>query len=337
VYVSTPEIKQISGIVGSGLSVPTEAKAQLVDVIAAIAPHLPIQSDLPELAAHINTIAADPCIYAHLLPLQTGLRLQFLVRPLADGNWYMPAKGSANLLGEQSGVPVQAARDLTQEQRQLQAIIDGCPAISEYADGDTENADGEWQFDEPEACLELLTQLKAQEGELLQLVWPEGERFRLKGSRSLQQMRLTIKKQGEWFVAGGEISLDDGRVIALRELLQIAQNNSSGRFLKIGENDYLALTDSFRKRLAELQQFGDFAGKDGVRIHALAAPALAELAQEVGDLQADAAWRAQIENSINSPRLNPRCLALYKQNYVITNYSVINGWRVSRIGAWVPA
>jgi hypothetical protein len=69
-----------------------------------------IHSDLPELAAHI-ALAADQTMFAHLLPLQEGLRVQ-LMRPLADGGWFQPGKGAVNVLGEQAGVPVQASRDL---------------------------------------------------------------------------------------------------------------------------------------------------------------------------------------------------------------------------------
>lgn len=288
VYASSPEIKQIAGILGAGLTVPTVAKAQLVDVIAAIAPHLAIHSDLPELAQHISTIAANPTLFAHLLPLKDGLRLQILVRPLADGGWFAPGKGSANVLGEQEGVAVQASRSLKDELKSFKQVIATCSALEQ-----AEENDEEWQLQDPELCLELLGQLKALPEGVLELVWPEGERFRLKGSRSLQNMRLTIKKQGEWFVAGGELTLDDGRVLALRELMHLAEG-ATGRFLKLGENDYLALTDNFRKRLDELRALSDLVGKDGVRINPLAAPALAELAAEVGDLQADSAWREQV-------------------------------------------
>lgn len=288
VYTSSPEIKQITGILGRGLTVPVTAKAQLVDVIAAIAPHLAIHSDLPELAAHITTLAADQTMFAHLLPLQEGLRVQLLMRPLADGGWFQPGKGAANVLGEQAGVPVQASRDLQQEKWLMQFVLDACPALAH-----AEESGQEWQLQHPEQCLELLEQLRAVPADRLQLVWPEGERFRLKGSRSLQNLRLTIKKQGEWFVAGGELSLDDGRVLALRELLQMA-GSARGRFLQLGENDYLALTDSFRKRLDELRALGESGGVDGIRLNALAAPALAELAAEAGELEADAAWREQM-------------------------------------------
>jgi len=288
VYTSSPEIKQITGILGRGLTVPSTAKAQLVDVIAAIAPHLAIHSDLPELAAHMKSVDADQTLYAHLLPLQEGLRLQLLVRPLADGGWFSPGKGAANVLGEQNGVPVQASRNLKSEALHLQHVINACPSLVSAEDNGQE-----WQLQHPEQCLELLGELKALPDTTLQLIWPEGERFRLKGSRSLQNLRLTIKKQGEWFVAGGEISLDDGRVLALRELLQMAES-TRGRFLKLGDNDYLALTESFRQRLDELRALGELTGKDGVRVNALAAPALAALAEEVGELKADAAWREQV-------------------------------------------
>ena len=296
VYAVSAEIRQIAGILGHGLAVPANAKAQLVQVIAAIAPHLAIHSDLPELASHIAAIPADTTLYAHLLPLQAGLRLQLLMRPLTDGGWYAPGKGSANVLGEQAGKAVQASRDLAAEKARLQQVLLACPAL-QAAQQDQDGGsvqEQEWQLAEPQDCLELLSELKALPADTLQLVWPEGERFRLAGNRSLAQMKLGIKQQGEWFVASGSITLDDGRVLALRELLQLA-TQSNGRFLKLGEHDYLALTESFRKRLAELNAFGEASGKDGVRISLLAAPALAELAGEVGELKADSAWREQVK------------------------------------------
>ncbi|MFC0348867.1 DEAD/DEAH box helicase [Undibacterium danionis] len=287
-FSSSPEIKQIAGILGAGLTVPSAAKAQLVDVIAAIAPHLSIHSDLPELAQHMHTVAADGTLYAHLLPLKQGLRVQILVRPLAESGWFTPGKGAAHVLGEHDGKPVQANRDLTQEKNALQSLLKNCPAFTE-----AEESNNEWQWQEPEQCLELLTQLKAIPEDQLQLVWPEGERFRLQGQRGLGNLRLSIKKQGEWFIAGGEISLDDGRILALRELLQMAAT-SKGRFLKLGDNEFLALTDAFRKRLDELRLFGEASGKDGVRLNPLAAAAMADLAAEAGELKADQAWREQV-------------------------------------------
>ncbi|MBR7784478.1 hypothetical protein, partial [Undibacterium luofuense] len=126
---------------------------------------------------------------------------------------------------------VQVSRRLDEEKRLLQRCVQACPAL-----GVAGSDHNEWQLQEPEQCLELLTELKQLESEGVELVWPEGERFRLKGSRSMDNLRLTIKRQGEWFVAGGDVVLDDGRVLALRELLQMAESGK-GRFLKIGDQD----------------------------------------------------------------------------------------------------
>ncbi|WP_203569865.1 MULTISPECIES: DEAD/DEAH box helicase [Deefgea] len=288
VYQINPDIRQIAGIIGAGLLVPSAAKPQLVGAITSIAPHIAIHSDLPELAAHIDAIAANSMIYAHLLPLNEGLRLQFLVRPLQDGGWFIPGKGTSNILGEVDGKTVQAERDLKAEKANLSYIINYCTAL---AHGESDGQ--EWQIDAPEDCLELLMQLRRLPSDQIELVWPEGERFRLKATKSLANMKLGLKQQGDWFVVNGEVKLDDGKVLQLRQLLELL-DASPGRFLKLGDNDYLALTDSFRKRLEELYAVAEPSGADGFKVNLLASGALTELANEVGELEADAAWRNHI-------------------------------------------
>ncbi|HNG59288.1 MAG TPA: DEAD/DEAH box helicase, partial [Cellvibrionaceae bacterium] len=287
-YSISSEIKQIASVIGNGLSVPSAAKEQLVAALKAIAPHISIHSDLPELSAQIPSQPADATLYAHLLPLNEGLRLQFLQRPLSEGSWFLPGRGPANVVGEVAGAPIQAVRDLSAEKTHLGQILAACPSLAEAQQMEDQP---EWHLEHPEACLELLSELKARPE--VTLVWPQGERLRIKGNRSLSNLSLSVKKKGEWFEADGTISLDDGRVMALRELLQLA-STSTGRFLKLGESDYLALTNSLRKRLQELNAFAETTGKGGLRINPLAAPALAELAREVGSLEADDAWRQQV-------------------------------------------
>ena len=328
IYPSSPEIKQIASILGKGLSIPENAKKQLVAVIAAIAPHLAIHSDLPELAQHIAKIDVNTTLYAHLLPLKDGLRIQFLVRPIPDGSWFSPAKGSVNVIGEYQGKAVQTRRHLQQEQEQLDALMASCPSLA-LAE---QNAQ-EWEFGHPETCLEILSELnnfQALPNNNLELVWPEGERFRIKSTRQLSQLNLSIKKQGEWFVAGGEIQLDDGKIIALRELLKLV-NGATGRFIPLGENNFLALTDSFKKRLQELNAFSEIS-KDGVRINHLAAPMLADFAAEVGDLHADAAWKAHVtklDNLSNFVPQLPSTLQATLRDYQLEGFQ----W-LSRLAHW---
>ncbi|WP_157314670.1 DEAD/DEAH box helicase [Chitinibacter sp. GC72] len=287
VYRITPDITQIAGILGKGLTVPSEAKPQLVEAITAIAPHITIHSDLPELSAHIDSVAANPLIYAHLLPIESGLRLQFLVRPLPESGWFIPGKGAANVLGELEGKTVQAQRDLKAEKKAHQFILGHCTALAEAI-----SSDNDWQLDTPELCLELLAQLRELPAGQVELVWPEGERFRLKASRAMSQLKMGIKQQGDWFVVNGEITLDDGKVLQLRQLLSLL-DGSPGRFIQLGEHDYLALTDNLRRRLEELRALSEDS-KDGLKVNLLASGALSELTAEAGEVQADKEWQAHL-------------------------------------------
>lgn len=332
IYRNSAELKQISAILGTGLAVPLQAKAQLVDVITAIAPHLNIHSDLPELAQHLISVEADPCLYVHLLPLKEGLRLQILVRPLAEGSWLAPGRGAAHVLGERDHKAVQASRDLAQETARVEQLLKQCPSFTEL-----DMHHQEWQCQEPQLCLELLSQLKDyaeqinQGGEQIQLIWPEGERFRLKGKRSVADLRLQIKKQGEWFIADGEIALDDGRVLALRELLQLSEQSQS-RFLRLGEQDFLALNERFQKQLEELRRYAEVDAKNQIRINPLAADTLTELANEAGSLQADKAWQAhqqKIESLANFVPALPTTLQAQLRDYQIEGYQ----W-LARMAHW---
>lgn len=289
VYPISRELRKIADIVGQGLSVPASAKAQLIEAVSAIAPLLPIHSDIPELTGHLDQEPADTRLYAHLLPLAEGVRLQLLVRPLADGSWFRPGQGAENLLGEREGKPLQVCRDLAGERHALQQVLESCPGLAN-ADSDGQ----EWQLDQPQHALQLLSELHALDGELLHCIWPEGERMRIKARPGLTQLKLGLRQQGDWFVLQGNITLDDGRVLQLKELMELLKA-SPGRFLRLNERDWLALDDSLRKRLDELAHLTDRINDQGLRLSTLTSPLLASLAQEVGQFDADASWQTHLE------------------------------------------
>lgn len=289
VYPISRELRQITDIVGHGLSVPQTAKAQLMEAVSAIAPLLPIHSDIPELSGHLDREPADTRIYAHLLPLAEGLRLQLLVRPLADGSWLRPGQGAENLLGERDGKPLQVCRDLPGERRDLEQVLQRCPGLAN-ADSDGQ----EWQLDQPQDALQVLSELHALDGAQLQCIWPEGERMRIKARPGLKQLQLGMRQQGDWFVLQGQITLDDGKVLQLRQLLELLKA-SPGRFLKLDERDWIALDDRLRKRLDELEHLADRISDQGLRLSPLTAPLLASLEQEVGEFQADKNWQAHLD------------------------------------------
>ncbi len=289
VYPINSDLRQIARIIGDGLRVPPSGKAQVIEAVAAVAPLLPIHSDLPELTAQVEHEPADTRLYAHLLPLAEGLRLQLLVRPLAESSWFRPGLGAQNVLGERDGKPLQVARDLAGERQALQRVLDACPGLAN-ADSDGQ----EWQLDQPQEALQVLGELHALDGSLVHCVWPEGERMRIKGRLKPDALKLGLRKQGDWFILQGEIAFDDGKVLQLRQLLELLKT-SPGRFLKLDERDWLALDETLRKRLDELAHLADRVTDQGLRLSPLTAPLLAGLATEVGEFKADKNWQAHLE------------------------------------------
>lgn len=289
IYTLNSDLRQIGKIIGDGLNVPLSGKAQLIDAISAIAPLLPIHSDLPELAAHVDHELANQRLYAHLLPLAEGLRLQLLVRPLAESSWFRPGQGAQNVLGERDGKPLQVSRDLAGERQALQQVLQACPGLANaHTDGH------EWQLDQPQDALQVLGELHALDGNQVLCVWPEGERMRLKGRLKLNDLKLGLRKQGDWFLLQGEIEFDDGKVLRLRQLLELLKA-SPGRFLKLDERDWLALDETLRKRLGELAHLADRVTDQGLRLTPLSTPILAGLAGEVGEFTADKSWQAHLQ------------------------------------------
>lgn len=287
VYLVSEDVRQIAAIVGKTLSVPLQGKQQLVSAITSIAPLLPIHSDLSELAEHIDSIPADGKLYAHLLPLEAGLRLQLLVRPLASGGWYPPGHGMGSLLGEQDDKPLQIIRDLAAEHAALYNVLATCPLLQEV------ETDGrEWLISEPQMALTLLSQLQTLDSNLLQCIWPEGERMRIRSRGETSQMRFSLQSHGGWFELSGNLTLDDGKVVQLRQLLSLLQE-SRGRFVSLGDGDWLALSETLRKQLEQLSLLASHVRKNSLRLHALTAPFLTELQSTAGGFHADATWQTQ--------------------------------------------
>ena len=160
--------------------------------------------------------------------------------------WFPPGRGGEIISGEQDGQAVQTQRDLQHERKKQQLVLHSCPLLA-----DTEQDGAEWQFTEPQDALDALTQLRSTDNQLLECVWPEGERLRLSGRRDMQSLTLNVRRHGEWFALSGGLTLDDGRVVELRQLLKLLQE-SKGRFIRLGEEDWLALDNQLRQRLQQI-------------------------------------------------------------------------------------
>ncbi|MER3475659.1 MAG: helicase [Leptolyngbya sp. ERB_1_2] len=295
----TPEHRRISEILGSKnqLDVPAIAKDQVLAAIHAISGLVTVHSDIGG-GVSAEEVPADPTPNIHLLPAGTGLKVAVLVRPFArGGSYYRPGIGGETVIAEVDGKRLQTTRNLKQERKLAEDAIADCHTLDDY-----EEEDGEWWIEDPEACLELLLELQ-ELGDRAIISHPEGEKFRIRKQVGLGDFQLRIQRQRDWFAANGEIKLDEDSVLEMQRLLELLGQTPS-RFIRLEDGQFLALTQEFRKRLDDFRAIAETHGK-GARFHPLAAVAIEDWIDEVGELEADRYWQEHIKKLKEVEALDP--------------------------------
>ncbi|MBU0501012.1 MAG: hypothetical protein KJ558_14840, partial [Gammaproteobacteria bacterium] len=285
-YKLTSTLLQLHGILGDkGLLVPKEAEASLRRTIESLAPMITIQSDIGGMD-NATEVAADPRIHLHLLPWGKGLRLLMRVRPFGEiGPFFPPGAGRANLITEVDNQVLKTLRNLKQERKQAEALLQECPALAGW-----EDPEDDLLLDEPESCLEALGQLH-ELGDRIELTWPEGERLRITRQTGQNSLFLQVSHSGDWFELGGKVQVNEGLVLSLRQLLEL-NRSAVGRFIPLADGQYLTLARQFQKRLETLAAIAE-TDKRGLKVGALAGLLLEELIEEAGEAETDEHWQRQ--------------------------------------------
>ena len=320
------EHRRIGAIVGESLVVPLEAEVRVLQAIGAISSIVTVQSDIGASAADIERITADGRLHVHLLPYHQGLRMRILVRPLPDtGAYYAPGSGAERVIADFNGVRTEARRDLNAEREAERQLVASCPAL-EGAEEEHE----EWLLGAPLHCLELVSQLQELDPERVVIAWPEGEPFRVSKKVSASAVRLNIKRDKDWFAANGEIVVDENRVLDLRHLLDKVRS-SEGRFVALGDNQFLALSHELHRRLTDLAAYTD-ADQEALRVHPLASFALEELALEAGSVDVDKAWRSHLKKMAESAEYVPQLPSTLQAE--LRDYQVEGFEWLARLAHW---
>lgn len=314
-----PAHREIARILGrEGLKVPQGAEARLLEGLAAVAPMVTVHSDIVGDDSTAEIIAADARPHLHLSPFAAGLTLELRMHPFGDSALQlMPGQGRATLLTEIAGRAVRCTRDLNEELTAARAVLDACPAL-------TDNESWGWAVDDLEQALTTLEQLHSL-GDAVVLDWPEGKRIGLSAEVQMAQLRVKIEQEGDWLDLQGELRLDSGRILLMQELLDLAAG-AKGRFVPLGERDFLILSQALRRKLDGLRSLTD----DG-RFHPLAAPAIAEAIDGM-TLDADATWQGLLDRLAAVQELEPQIPSTLQAE--LRDYQ-IDGYRwLARLAHW---
>jgi len=301
-YEATPEQRRIAGIIGNGLTIPPEAEQQLTAAVTAVAPHVMVQSDLATASAEALTIEADSRLHILLRPLADGVQVELRYRPFGEqGPLFQAGQGGSTVITEVGGKKLHCLRDLAREKRQYKLLMDQCSTFDLY-DQDHDC----WRIENPDGTLELLEELHQAlqaEPDAFVLQWPEGERFKLRGSASWQRLKLSLSSGKDWFSLEGELAAGEDLVLSLQRLLELG-SSQKGRFIQLAEGEFLALTDEFRRRLDDLLRLTERHGKEH-RVPFLSAPLLDEAVAGTAGLKADKRWKQALERFYEAQALQP--------------------------------
>ncbi len=291
-------IAQITG--KDGIVVPKGASEQVLTAIGNISSFMTVHSAIAADISHrkSNNIAfvdADSSIYMHLIPYGTGFRLEMFVKPFIEGGHYLkPGQGVENIMAEVNGRRLQTKRNLALEEDKARDIEELCPILDLAIDMEQEN-DREWHLYDPDDCLQALMELQEIRDKVV-IEWPEGEKLSITQTASVENLNLKIRTNRQnWFAMSGQLTLDQGKVIELKELLS-KMKSASGRFIEIGDGQFVALTQEFRKRLEDMNLFSEPSeeGRENeILVHPLAALQLEELT-DLAQTHADTGWKEQL-------------------------------------------
>jgi len=285
-----------------GLVVPFDAKEHVINIIRHAKASIPINSDIDD--DNIPVIAGDTTCCVHMFQVAGGsMKLNLWIKPFGDhGHYYRAGHGQVNIIASiatenNEKTKQKVVRNFTQELASTKTLIKNCATLKEF-----DEKNDEWYFDATETCLEVLLELEEyKQKHALNIEWPKGETFKLKQKVSYKNLSMSIKGERDWFEYDGEVKLDHGLTLSMKSLLDSFENKQNhGRFVKLADGEFIALTEKFKKHLEDLKAISE-----GNRVYRLSTEVLRNLADDDAQVNGDKTWKAHLKKLQSMEKHNP--------------------------------
>ncbi len=236
----------LSRMIPDNLSIPEKASGEIRDLFRTLEGSITIFSEWTGDGLGREELPPDNRMRFLILPESEGYRVSLRIRPLGDETpAFTPGIGLPTIYGKIEEHPVLTRRDLSSERIRQNNLISALPSLGEDAPDDLE-----WLLDSPLALLTLLDEIHLLADPPV-VEWPEGRQIRLSQSRKTSFDIIPVPRP-EGFWLSGEMETEDHIPYSLSQIVT-AYKMRSGRFLPLGEGEFLALSKSL------LEQIGDIA------------------------------------------------------------------------------
>lgn len=224
---------------------PLNAEERLRSFLENIGGKIDVNSDLIEGGSTMPVVEGTSVLTLQIKPAERGTyEMRTFVRPLADGAVQcQPGKGDEMVVdrgADQSYVRVK--RNLNKEKasiKELAAVVDLTPKAFK----------GVAVFDAGEIL--PIMEYAQEHKDAVNCEWQEGARIKVRNRSSVSWGGTIKKNENGWFEIEGSVELDTNKVVSMSELLDIV-GKSRGRYLKISDTEFIAISDKLHKQLSQL-------------------------------------------------------------------------------------
>lgn len=235
---------------------PLASKKRLTDLLKTLSGEFTVMSPLLKNADDLKHVEACPLIAVQIAPIDNQqFAVSLAVKPFGTHPPYQkPAQGVEILTATVNGEQVQTERDMKTEKKNLQTVRKMLP--DDMADM---MADNRWYIDTV-TCLALLEQLRTST-DVAYAEWPQGVRMRVERPMiTPDRFKLKISSVGQWFELEGEVSIGDKEKMKMADLLERLRE-ADGNFIRLEDNEYIALSEQLRRQLQAIDQMVTGRGK----------------------------------------------------------------------------
>ena len=295
---------------GRGLRIPASEKDRMGSLLQQVGGSFAMADSAGAVQARDVPASGKPVV--RLVPAGSGLRASVRVLPLGPGGpVLLLGRGAATIASEVAGEMLRTRRDLADEKRRLTELLSAVPLLTGDAQEDGAGSGDVLEFSDLADALELLTELEpVRASGDVDVLWPEGQNLRLRSPVRAAALSLRVGASQDWFAVSGAIELggDDssglaGRTLEFAALLALLQG-SPGRFIALGDGEYVALEDKLRRRLDAIARAGK--QTDGaVKVHKLASGVIDGLFGGEAAIQAGVAWKRWQKTLASLPSVVP--------------------------------
>ena len=236
---------------------PLEAEQQLREFLPKVSDLVEVHSDLVEGGSTLEHRDGSPLLCLQALPEEGHggyYNVWCMARPLPDGKTVLEAgQGPNPCVAEEEGVRYQVTRDIKGERANLEqlrnyisdnSLADADEPDDIFADRSAVSLDAEG--------LLMLMEFVRKQPDCCYMEWPEGGQLNLKTVQT-SAWNIRLQSKNGWFEVEGEIPIDDETVLTVGQLLQLVAESPRKNFIRLGDNDFIALSEKLRKQLARLE------------------------------------------------------------------------------------